>query len=250
MPLQDALITRRKCNSQRDNQKIRSLVKKYLGNEQEWNRPVCRRDGRTRLSINSPQYLITAFNFLNYLYYSCAQPGNHQHRFGLVIPPRRKHSAGGKYNLDEYRNLIDMKIDYRLRVVDGHIYSYYPIATPLLITPIVWMINKVYPIFYPTDFYTYLAQHAPDTHTAKMEKLIAAGFVALSAVFIYLIARQYLGIIKSLFLTFIFAFSTSMWSTASRALWQHGPSVLFLTCALYLLILAKDKPILYPVDRI
>ena len=150
-------------------------------------------------------------------------------------------------NLDEYRNLIDMQIDYRLRLVNGHIYYYYPIATPLLITPIVWLINKVYPIFYPTDFYTYLAQHAPNTHTAKMEKLIAAGFVALSAIFIYLIGRRYLGVLKSLLLTFIFAFSTSMWSTASRALWQHGPSVLFLSCALYLLLIARDKPIYFPL---
>jgi hypothetical protein len=150
-------------------------------------------------------------------------------------------------NLDEYRNLIDMKIDYRLRLVNGHIYYYYPIATPLLITPIVWLINKVYPIFYPTDFYTYLAQHAPNTHTAKMEILIAAGFVALSAIFIYLIGRRYLGVMKSLLLTFIFAFSTSMWSTASRALWQHGPSVLFLSCALYLLLLAREKPIYFPL---
>ena len=153
----------------------------------------------------------------------------------------------GNINLDEYRNVIDLKLDYRLRVFNDHIYSYYPIATPLLVTPIVWFINIIYPLFYPTDFYTYLANHAPDTRTAKMEKIIAAGIVALSAIFTFLIARQYLGIIKSLMITFIFAFSTSMWSTASRALWQHGPSVLFLSLALYLLISAKEKLINIPL---
>ena len=30
----------------------------------------------------------------------------------------------------------------------------------------------------------------------------------------------------------VFAFATSAWSTASRALWQHGPSILFLAMAL------------------
>lgn len=163
--------------------------------------------------------------------------------FHVAASILREHNV----NLDEYRNLIDMKIDYRLRLVNGHIYYYYPVATPLLITPVVWLINKVYPLFYPTDFYTYLAQHAPNAHTAKMEKLIAAGFVALSAILIYLIGRRYLEVMKSLFLTFIFAFSTSMWSTASRALWQHGPSVLFLSCALYLLLLARDKAIYFPL---
>ena len=152
----------------------------------------------------------------------------------------------GNINLDEYRNEIDLKLDYRLRVFDNHIYSYYPIATPLLVAPIVWIINKVYPVLYPTDFYTYLARHAPDSRTAKIEKLIASGIVALSAVLTYLIARRFLGIINSLIITFIFAYSTSMWSTASRALWQHGPSVLFVSLALYLLILSKERLSLIP----
>ena len=128
-----------------------------------------------------------------------------------------------------------------MRVFNGHIYSYCPIATPLLVTPFVWLINKVYPLFYQTDFYTYLARHAPDNRTAKLEKLIASGIVALSAALIYLIARRWLGILKSLIVTFLFAFSTSVWSTASRALWQHGPSVLFLSLALYLILLAREK---------
>ena len=33
-------------------------------------------------------------------------------------------------NLDEYRSLMDLDVDYRLRVIGGHIYSYYPVATP------------------------------------------------------------------------------------------------------------------------
>src|SRR5512141_228126 len=92
-------------------------------------------------------------------------------------------------DLDEYRSLMDLKIDYRLREVGGHIYSYYPIATPLLVTPVVWIVNKLYPLVYPTDFYTYLQQHAPDTRTARLEKIVAAGIAALTAALIYLIAR-------------------------------------------------------------
>ena len=147
----------------------------------------------------------------------------------------------GNIDLDEYRGNMNLKIDYRLRLVGGHVYSYYPIATPLLVTPAVWVINKIYPLIYRTDFYTYLDQHAPDTRTARLEKVIASGIAALSAALIYLIARRELGTLKSLAITFVFAFSTSIWSTASRALWQHGPSVLFLSAALYLALLAKQK---------
>src|SRR5512146_2296993 len=89
-------------------------------------------------------------------------------------------------NLDEYRSLIDLKLDYRMRVVEGHIYSYYPVATPLLVTPAVWLINKIYPVVYPTDFYGYLQMHAPDSRTAKVEKVLASGFGALAAILLYL----------------------------------------------------------------
>src|SRR5262249_38064441 len=38
------------------------------------------------------------------------------------------------------------------------------------------------------------------------------------------------------------AFGTAAWSTASRALWQHGPSMLMLTLALYLIVRARERP--------
>jgi hypothetical protein len=147
----------------------------------------------------------------------------------------------GNIDLDEYRGVMNLPLEYRVRIVNGHIYYYYPAAVPLLVTPIVWIVNIAFPLHYPTDFFTYLSQHAPDERTAKLEKLIASGIAALAAVLMYLIGRQYLGILRSILLLFIFAFATSMWSTASRALWQHGPSALFLELALYLIILAKQK---------
>ncbi|MGZ6317508.1 MAG: hypothetical protein ACXWNQ_09630, partial [Anaerolineales bacterium] len=114
-------------------------------------------------------------------------------------------------DLDEYRSLMNLQIDYRLMLVEGHVYSYYPIATPLLVTPAVWAVNKIYPLVYPTDFYTYLDQHAPDTRTARLEKLVASAIAALAAGLIYLIARRELGPGKSLAIALIFAFSTSIW---------------------------------------
>jgi hypothetical protein len=145
-------------------------------------------------------------------------------------------------NLDEYRSLMDLNVDYRLRVIGGHIYSYYPVATPLLVVPVVWLANAVYPIAHSTDFYTYLATHAPDSRTARLEKLCASAIVALGAVLMYLLARTRLRPLQAAAIALIFAFATSMWSTASRALWQHGPSALFLTLALYLILVGADRP--------
>ena len=148
----------------------------------------------------------------------------------------------GNTDLDEYRSLMDLRLDYRLREIRGHVYSYYPEATPALVTPIVWLANRFYALGRPSDFFAYLSRHAPDDRTARLEKLAAAGFVALAAVFMYLAARTKLPAATSAGIAVMFAFATSMWSTASRALWQHGPSALFLAIALYLLVTAAEKP--------
>lgn len=147
----------------------------------------------------------------------------------------------GNVNLDEYRGLMDLDLDYRLRVVNGHIYYYYPAATPLLVTPAVAALNAAYASTRPTDFYSYLAMHAPDDRTARLEKLIASGIVALAAVLMYLIARRSLDLWQSIAIALIFAFATSMWSTASRALWQHGPSALLVLLALHLTLVCKAR---------
>ncbi|HET6845387.1 MAG TPA: hypothetical protein VFH29_01050 [Anaerolineales bacterium] len=147
----------------------------------------------------------------------------------------------GNVNLDEYRGLMDLDLDYRLRLINGHVYYYYPAATPLLITPAVVAINQAFALKRPYDFYTYLATHGPDERTAKLEKLIASAFVGLATGLMYLIARRSLETWKAIGIALIFAFATSMWSTASRALWQHGPSALLILVALYVTLAGRSR---------
>jgi hypothetical protein len=147
----------------------------------------------------------------------------------------------GNLNLDEYEHLIDIQDDTRVITANGHLYSYYPIATPVLAAPIIWLGDKYFSWRNDTDFLTYLSKHKPNETTAKFEELIASLISALGAIFIFLMARQSLDVIRSLLITFIFAFSTSMWSTASRALWQHGTAVLFVSIAIYLVILVEKN---------
>ena len=196
-----------------------------------------RRAAQVKAVILSTIFLVT---FVTYARSPVTTSTDSAWTLHLAASILREHNT----NLDEYRPLMDLPVEYRVRIVDRHIYSYYPVATPLLVTPAVWAVNKIYPLLYPTDFYTYLDQHAPDSRTAKLEKVLASGFAALTAVLMYLIARRELTIWKALAVTFIFAFSTSMWSTASRALWQHGPSALFLTAALLLLLMSSERPLL------
>ena len=102
----------------------------------------------------------------------------------------------------------------------------------------------------------------------RVEQLIASLVVALTAVFVYLFSRLAFGHefassaavqdktqaslatgpspapdvkFYSLLIAFTFALCTAAWSTASRGLWQHGPSMLMLSIALYLLVRAQQE---------
>lgn len=75
-----------------------------------------------------------------------------------------------------------------------------------------------------------------------MELFIASLIVAFTSVFIWLVSfeitqHKY----QSLIAVFIFAFCTSAWSTGSRALWSHTPTILMLSIALYSILRAKQN---------
>ncbi|MEK6222933.1 MAG: hypothetical protein N2D54_11865, partial [Chloroflexota bacterium] len=134
----------------------------------------------------------------------------------------------GNLNLDEYVHLLETP-DYRVETVNGHIYSIYPHGTPILAVPLVWIIDWGLTHFFQMD----LQQLAIDGwFMGRIEVFIASIIVALSTVIIYktslLITNNHAW---AILLSFVFAFGTSAWSTASRGLWQHGPSMLMLAAA-------------------
>lgn len=136
----------------------------------------------------------------------------------------------GNTTLDEYYQLPPppAEKDYAIEIVDGHAYNVYPVGPSLLALPFVAVMDAA-----GVDVIRF--------HEGT-ELLIASALIAFTSVLLYLIARMYLSLPYTFLLIFIFAFCTSAWSGASRALWQHGPSMLVLTLALYLLLLARTKP--------
>src|SRR5207247_9569316 len=67
------------------------------------------------------------------------------------------------------------------------------------------------------------------------EQIIASSLVAFTALLLYAMARRELSTTHAAVFVLVFAFGTSAWSTASRSLWQHGPSMLILAAALLVL---------------
>jgi len=171
-------------------------------------------------------FIVFSVVFLLHLSSEVMTPYDSKH----TILVTRSIITDGKVNLDKYRSFIKPN-DHGIEFIDGHIYNFFPIGVSLLAIPIVLLYNDE------------MVKTTYINSSGEIERFIASFFVALSSVFIYLISFQLLKNKKySVLLVFIYAFCTSAWSTASRALWQHGPAMLMLAFSLYLILLAKKKP--------
>src|SRR5262245_9070755 len=77
----------------------------------------------------------------------------------------------------------------------------------------------------------------PATEWAEfLEKLSAAAITALSVVALFLALIQIVDLGWALVLATIYALGTSSWSISSQALWQHGPSQLFIALVVLCLV--------------
>ena len=147
------------------------------------------------------------------------------------IPVARSLLREGNIDLDEYPTLLAARRFYAVEFIGGHYYSIYPIGVSLVALPVVAALDA--------------ARLA--LADGKMERTTAAIVIGLTAALLYAIARRSLSVPGALLVALIFSFGTAAWSTATRALWQHGPSMLMLTLALWILLLARDRPPLVPL---
>ncbi len=161
----------------------------------------------------------------------------------------------GNTDLDEYREIIEEEDFRALEQIDHHLYTLFPVGVSVLSLPFVAiadltfepLVNSLPPL--KNIIHARLKAQGRSVEALAtihayqvIELIIASFFCALVAVVIYLIARYYLSVNLSLVVVFIFAFCTSSWSTSSRALWQHGPSMLMLSITLYLVLSEKKRP--------
>ena len=162
----------------------------------------------------------------------------------------------GNTDLDEYPQALAENQWYAIERVGGHSYSLFPVGPALVAVPFVLALDKTLP--YALADSSWVRQRLQVTagppydaatvdalalkYHAHVEKVAASLLVALTAVLVYLIAALFVNAPLALVATVIFAFGGSSWSSASRALWQHAPTMLLLATALYLLLLARTKP--------
>ena len=139
-------------------------------------------------------------------------------------------------DLTEYLPILEEQKFYAIEYRNGRPRTLYPIGPSLLAVPAVIVIAWLDPQWAPS---------LPYRIPVRTEQFIASIVgAAAGAVFYWVILVQFQSQAIALASTAIFSFSTSMWSTATRALWQHGPLVLMLVIAMLLLVRARERPAL------
>jgi hypothetical protein len=137
-------------------------------------------------------------------------------------------------DLTEFLPIIEKQKFDAIQFPDGHPRSRYPIGTSLLVAPAVGVIAAIRPVW---------AMQLREAIPARTEQFLASIIgAATGVVFFWLIFLNFRSVPIALISAFVLAFSTSVWSTATRALWQHGPLILMLSIAMVLLTLARRKP--------
>ena len=175
----------------------------------------------------------------------------------------------GDGNLDEYLPLLVRDQFYAIECVTatkarsyplasadecpaGHYYNFYPVAVAMMAAPAVFALEHALPLAQP--LIRPLIPHLPEKLRRDMprsflegdlvggapvaEIVVASWITALSVALMYLVAREFLAVGASLAIAGLCAFATPAWSTASRGLWQHGPSMLLLALVLWLAVRA------------
>lgn len=113
--------------------------------------------------------------------------------------------------------------DYWFETIDGRVISHYPIV-PGLLHLVTYTIA------------TMLGFAFDETNITRLSQVTAAIVTALSVAPFYLAARRIVRTrLAAIAGTTLFAFGTTAFSVAGRALWQHGPALLFLNLTLWLL---------------
>ncbi len=131
-------------------------------------------------------------------------------------------------DLDEYRAIIRRGTGFQVEEWNGHAYYEAPLATSLAAVPFVAVDSLL-------EGHG-LDQRLASGHAQPLDGIIAAALAAIATGLMFLVLSRLdssdAGSPWSQRRPF--AFGTQVWSTASRTMWMHGPSLVCLTLALLL----------------
>ncbi len=135
--------------------------------------------------------------------------------------------AHGDVDLDEYQPIIDHGTGFQIEQHGGHAYYEAPLATSLSAVPFVAVASLI-----DGPGLDHRLEHG---RSKPLDTWIAAALAAMAVALMFLISLRLTSRLWiALVTTGAFAFGTQVWSTASRTIWMHTPSLVCLTLALLL----------------
>jgi hypothetical protein len=141
---------------------------------------------------------------------------------------------GNGGDLTEYMTALQRNDFYMIDYSSGRPRTFYPIGASILAMPAVAIRSWIEP-----GFFAELQNGIPD----RFEQIVASTIGAAAVVvFFWLMYSRFGSPAIAVAATAIFALGSSMWSTATRALWQHGPEVLMFSIAMLLAVRAQRRP--------
>lgn len=155
----------------------------------------------------------------------------------------------GSFALDDYfRGRLDpetypgigaterQRLPYQIKRTGGHLYYVFPPGSSMLSIPAV-VVGRLLDYRLVTEDGRY--DRAGDE---RIQRRLAALLCALSVLFIFLAARPRLGLARSLLVAVGTGFGTSLWSTASRALWSQTWLVFLMSLVCFELLRLDSRP--------
>jgi hypothetical protein len=146
------------------------------------------------------------------------------------------HSIGLDYLFAHQQNVVDTVN------VHGHVYPLFPWGGALFAVP--WVVG--YDILHKLGIGGGSIALVRSGHDWEIQVLSASAAVAVTAAVVYAIAMRVLtvGPLRrrkrwAFAVALVFSFCTPAWSTASRSLWEHGPSMLFVAVAVLMALRVK-----------
>jgi len=127
----------------------------------------------------------------------------------------------GRLSFEAFVNPAE-PLPYWYRSIKGRVVSNYPILPGLLNVPVFAAAELV-----GVDL---------DARRQALSMITAATISALSVVFLFLALERICATrLRAFGFAMMYAFGTCVWSVTSRGMWQHGPSLLFLTISVWLI---------------
>jgi len=154
----------------------------------------------------------------------------------------------GDVDLDEYRPAVVRTGSYAVIAQGGHLYGYFPLGASWAAVPFVAVGDLLTGVACPEapgaaesttgwcGWREALHRQGDLNHRAyaRTERFVASFLTAMAAALIFLVARRMTSLRASLWVAVAFALGSSAYSTSSRVLWQHAPSLLVGSLVLWL----------------